>query len=282
MFSTREYESTAKDGKKKIFWQEMWRHELEDAAKREAVVIVPTGSVEQHGPHNPMDVDVVGPLHVAIRAALAINDFPAIVTPPVWSGFAHYNMGFAGTISLRMETYRNLLLDICRSIYANGFPRIVFINGHGGNQAPNAAVKHEISQENIFILTLNWWDLAHKEMKELGTADGGEVGHGGEWETSVQLYLRPHLVAKERMVADRDLTNPFSPAVQEFMAGWGAFAERRRDTEKHTGTMGNPLSGTPEKGRAVLDAAAKRLETLLREYRALPLRQYKEFGSYAP
>ena len=276
MFSTAN-----SDRKKKIFWQEMWRQELEDAAKRDPVVIVPTGSVEQHGPHNPLDVDVVGPLHIAIRTAEAIEDFPVLVTPPVWSGFAHYNMGFAGTISLRMDTYRNLVMDICRSIYANGFKRIILLNGHGGNHAPNITIKHELSQENIFILTVSWWELVRKEMAQLSTSDGLDVGHGGEWETSVQLYLRPELVAKDKMVADRDLTNPFSPKVQEFMSGWGAFAERRRDTEDRTGTMGNPLVSTPEKGQSILEAAGKKLELVVREYHALPVRQYREFGSYA-
>jgi len=260
----------------------MWRHELEEIVKHDPVVIIPTGSVEQHGPHSPMDVDVVGPLHIAVHTAKAIDEFPVLVTPPVWTGFAHYNMGFIGTISLRMETYRNLVIDICRSIYSNGFRRMILLNGHGGNQAPNATIKHELSQENIFLLTLNWWELARAEMGKLATADGPNVGHGGEWETSVQLYLRPNLIAKDRMTADRDLTNPFSPDVQQFMGGWGAFAERRRDTEKGTGTMGNPLAATPEKGRAVLEAASKKLAILVTEFHALPAREYKEFGSYCP
>jgi creatinine amidohydrolase len=227
-----------------------------------------------------MDVDVVGPLHIAIQTANRIDDFPVLLTPPVWSGFAHYNMGFAGTISLGMDTYRNLVIDICRSIFANGFKRIILLNGHGGNHAPNATIKHQLSEENIFILTLSWWELVQQEMAKLASSDGSNVGHGGEWETSVQLYLRPHLVAKDKMVTDRDLTNPFSPKVQEFMAGWGEFAERRRDTEKHTGTMGDPLVATPEKGHAVVEAASMKLETLVREYHALPVREYKEFGSY--
>jgi len=276
MFSTSHSEG------KKIFWQEMWRHELEVAAKQCPIVIIPTGSIEQHGPHCPMDVDVIAPLHVAILAAKQTDEFPVIITPPVWSGFAHYNMGFAGTISLRMETYQNLVSDICRSIYANGFKRIILLNGHGGNQAPNATVKHNLSQENIFILALSWWELVREEMSKLSTSDGGDVGHGGEWETSVQLYLRPQLILKEKMVADRDLTNPFSPNVQKFMSSWGAFAERRRDTEKGTGIMGDPLAATAEKGKAVLEAASKKFQLLLIEYHNLPVRQYNEFGSYCP
>ncbi len=269
------------DGKnKKILWQEMWRHEFEEAVKQDPVVIVPTGSVEQHGPHCPVDVDIVDAFYISVETAMRVDDFPVIVSPPVWSGFAHYNMGFAGTISLRMETYRNLVLDICRSIYANGFKRILLLNGHGGNHAPNKTIQTQLSEENIFLLALSWWELVPQEMKSLSTSDGGDVGHGGEWETSVQLHLRPHMILRERMVADRDLTNPFSDEVKEFMPGWGVFAERRRDTEKGTGVMGNPLVASPEKGKQIVGAAASKLENLIREYHRLPVREYKEFGSY--
>ena len=79
---------------KKIFWQELWRHEFEDALIRDPVVIVPVGSIEQHGPHCPMDVDIAGPFYMAVETARRVNDFPVIVAPPIWSGFTHYNMGF--------------------------------------------------------------------------------------------------------------------------------------------------------------------------------------------
>jgi hypothetical protein len=86
---------------KKVLWQEMLRHELLDALDQQPVVIVPVGSIEQHGPHCPMDVDISIPYHLAIRAADAIEDFPVIVAPPVSYGFTHYNMGEVGTITLK-------------------------------------------------------------------------------------------------------------------------------------------------------------------------------------
>ena len=114
---------------KKIFWQEMWRHELEAALEDGPVVIVPVGSVEQHGPHCPPDVDISIPFHLAVTAAQAIDDFPVIVAPPVNLGFTHYNMGHAGTITLRLETFIDVLCDVSRSLKANGFERIVLVPG---------------------------------------------------------------------------------------------------------------------------------------------------------
>lgn len=262
---------------RKVLWQEMWRHEFEEALKHDPVVILPTGSVEQHGPHCPVDVDISGPFYMAVRAAQAVTEFPVIVAPPVWSGFTHYNMGFPGTISLRLETYQNLIADVCRSICANGFKRIVLINGHGGNNAPNTTVMHSISEENIFIVAFSWWAAVREEMVRLSEADAGGVGHGGEWETSVQLHLRPHMIDRSRMVVDTH-PNPFSPELRSF----AGFAERRRDSGKVTGTHGNPFVASAEKGEKIVNAVVQRLVQLVREYHAQPVRDYREFGTHCP
>ena len=102
-------------------------------------------------------------------------------------------MGFPGTISLRLETFQSLLSDIFRSIHANGFERIVSVNGHGGNHAPCRALSWAIAEEDIFTLSFSWWDMGERELREWRATDEG-VGHAGEWETSVQLHLRAHLI----------------------------------------------------------------------------------------
>jgi creatinine amidohydrolase len=224
-----------------------------------------------------MDVDIVGPFYMAVRTAQRVTDFPVIVAPPVWSGFTHYNMGFPGTISLRIETYLNLVGDVCRSIAANGFKRIVVVNGHGGNDAPNRVVANTISEDNVFIVAFSWWQSVTAEMLEWSEADQGSVGHGGEWETSVQLHLREYLIDDSRRNADI-YPNPFSPELRRF--AW--FAERRRDTRDVTGTMGNSLVASKEKGARVFNLVVDRLEQLIREYHAVPVRDYREFGTHCP
>src|SRR3712207_8466779 len=78
---------------KSVLWQEMLRHELLEALTETPVVLVPVGSVEQHGPHCPPDVDISIPFHLAAAVARAVDDFPVLVAPPVSLGFTHYNMG---------------------------------------------------------------------------------------------------------------------------------------------------------------------------------------------
>src|SRR5690242_3940989 len=133
-----------------VFWQELWRDELEELRRDRPVVIVPVGSVEQHGPHLPLDVDIVDALALAAATAEAMRPAPVIVSPPIWNGLAHYKMGHIGTITLRFETYIAVVSDICRSIHANGFERIILLNGHGGNKAINQAIGVKLAEEDIF------------------------------------------------------------------------------------------------------------------------------------
>jgi len=269
------YRVSYKEGDgRKILWQEMLRHEFVEAAKQDAVVIVTTGSIEQHGPHCPMDVDIVGPFEIAVAVAKSVTEFPVIVAPPLSLGFAHYNLGHEGTITLRLETYMAMLADVVRSIKENGFPRIVVINGHGGNLAPNRAVAAQVGEDDVFPIAFSYLEAATAEMAEWGEADGGRIGHGGEWETSLQLYLRPQLIDQTRIGADV-FPNPFSPDLRSF----AQYAERRRDTVGHTGIMGNALVASAEKGERLFKLLVEKVSRLVREMHAAPVRGYLEFYS---
>lgn len=262
---------------KKVLWQELWRHEFEEAVDKNPIVVVPTGSIEQHGPHCPADVDISIPFFIGISAAQQMDDFPVFVAPPVWWGLAHYNKGFPGTISLRAETYLHLLEDVCMSIWENGFKRIVILNGHGGNAAPNRMIRDMLSEQNVFPVAYNWWDSVEDMISKSSDSDSN-IGHGGEWETSVQLFIREQLVSKPHIGADVPLMSPFDPETARF----ATFAERRRDTRDRTGIMGDAHVATREKGKAILALAIDRLVMLIREFHSLPIREYRGFGTYCP
>ncbi len=260
---------------KKVLWQEMLRHELLVALEQRAVVIVPVGSVEQHGPHCPQDVDISVPYHLAIRAAEAIHDFPVVVAPPVALGFTHYNMGEIGTITLGLETFIAVLCDVSRSIWANGFRRIVLLNGHGGNEQPTWSASVKLAEEDVWALAITYWNMARDELLAWSEADAGSIGHGGEWETSLQLYLRPQLVHLDLAVKD-EWRRHFSPAVQRF----ATFPERRREMEH--GVMGDPFVASAAKGERLFNVLLERLVALCHEFHEVDPPLYKEFGSHCP
>jgi len=258
---------------RKVLWQEMLRHELLDAMERRAVVIVPVGSVEQHGPHCPPDVDISIPYHLAVETASRLDDVPVLVAPPVTYGFTHYNMGEIGTITLGLETFIAVLCDVTRSIWANGFNRIVLLNGHGGNEQPTWAAAVKLAEEDVWPVALTYWHMADDELAAWGESDA-DIGHGGEWETSLQLALRPELVDMSLAVRD-EWRLKFSPEVGRF----ARFPERRREMEH--GVMGDPLVASAEKGERLFSLLVERLSALCREYHAVEPPRYREFGSHS-
>src|SRR5579862_3650538 len=165
------YRASFDGSNKKVLWQELWRHEFEAALEDAPVVIIPVGSIEQHGPHCPMDVDISVPYHVAVEVATRINDYPVIVVPPLWTGVTHYNMGHIGTITVTLEAYISVLCDICRSIKANGFERMILLNGHGGNVAPTQAISVKLAQEDVWALHISYFQTVEDEMKSWGESD---------------------------------------------------------------------------------------------------------------
>ena len=162
------YASSFDGDRKKIHWQELWRHELEGMLPHRPVVLVPVGSIEQHGPHCPLDVDIAGPFLAAVSVATAVDDFPVVVAPPIWSGFSHYNMGHVGTLSVRLETFLALVGDICRGLKANGFERMILINGHGGNAAPLQTLSVALAEEDVWALAFSYWEVIEDELRAWG------------------------------------------------------------------------------------------------------------------
>ena len=222
-------------------------------------MIVPVGSVEQHGPHCPPDVDISIPFHLAVAAAQEIDDFPVLVAPPVHRLHALQH-GPLGDDHIRLETFIEVLCDVCRSLKANGFERIVLVNGHGGNVAPQRSAPVKLAEEDVWALPLVYWDMAEDELQAWSETDGGSIGHGGEWETSLQLFLRPQLIDKTKIIAKDDpaqrLAAPggrFSPELARF----AQLPERRR--EAPLGVMGDPRVASAEKGERLFGVLKGRL-----------------------
>lgn len=252
---------------KKVIWGEMLRQDIISAKNNNAVVVIPTGSIEQHGPNCPVDVDISIPFHLAQEAALSIDDFPVIIAPPFCFGISHYNKGFPGTISFSLEIFIEALCEVCRSIYHNGFNRIIILNGHGGNHHTLKSIAIKLAEENIFVLVFSHWELLAEELKAWSDADEGSIGHAGEWETSIQLYLRPHLVDSNYKTSDTLDSTQFDPKYP-FLT----FAEKQKETL--SGVMGDPGVASREKGKKYVSLATSRLIDIIKSYHLQKLKKY--------
>lgn len=229
-----------KKATKKVLWQELRRPEFEKAVKADAVVIIPVGSIEQHGNHLPVDTDTNCCFTIAQRAAQAIDDFPVLVLPPVWTGYSLHHMDYPGTISLEYHTFVEVLTQIAASVHAHGFKKILFLNGHGGNSPIVSVMPTKLAtEESIPSVGYTYWEMPSvtEEREAICQSDHGSIGHSGEMETSLQLYLQPELV-------DMDAIS------------WVP------------GVFGDPATGTREKGERLVNFAVNALVKILRDYRS--------------
>lgn len=246
---------------RRVLWQKCRRGEIRETAAAGGLVLLPTGAVEQHGPHLPLDTDSFTASVVATRAATLVAEFPVLVLPPVWWGLSPYWMVFPGTITLRAETLMELLVDIGTSVARHGFRRMVIVNGHGGNAGLIQAAAVKASSEAFQVAALSYWDLVPEEMQRLTARDAGSIGHAGELETSLQLHLQPDCV-------DLGAVQPgdgLDLAARAATEGRGVYLPPNPQAESPSGVYGLPHAATAAKGEALLAAAADALARLIVE-----------------
>lgn len=248
----------------RLEWSDLRAPELKALAQRNAIVVLPVGSTEQHGPHLPVQVDALLAGEVALRAARKVADAatPVVVAPTVWSGLAEHHMVFGGTFTLDHATFSALLRCICRSVIRHGFRRIFLLNGHGGNMTSLDVIAAELSIElGRPIVAGTYWMLAEKAFGEILEVQPN-VLHACEAETSMLLAIKPQLVDTSAL---DQAAGPWSPSFWvEFMRApsrWRSWAEVTPN-----GVIGVPAAASAQKGMRLLDAAAEAVaRTLLSE-----------------
>lgn len=235
-----------------VEWWKLKAHELRTLAERGATVILPVGSMEQHGPHLPVQVDTLLAGEVARRAALRLApQQPVVVAPTVWMGLAEHHMSFGGTFTLDFAAYRALLTCLCSSVDRHGFARIFILNGHGGNVSALGVISAELAHAlNARIATATYWHLkqtitSFKQILE----HQDNVLHAGEAESSMLLALLPELVDQHAM---RNIEGPLGGIVRAS----GAYGYKHISDISPSGVLGKPQTASAEKGERLLDAAA--------------------------
>ena len=177
--------------------------EINDAVELGKVCIVPCGAVEQHGPHLPLDVDLVCPTGIARGAGRQVPD-KMLVLPIVAYGYTGHVMDFPGTINNDFEHFMHHVLDITKSLAYHGFKKIILLNGHGSNM-PNldlVARRTNLETDAECVLAA-WWNLLTVDKEFLPrwrqSKFPGGCAHACELETSLYLYLDGDNVRKDQI-----------------------------------------------------------------------------------
>jgi creatinine amidohydrolase len=242
-------------------WARLKAHELRDLARRNAVVILPVASIEQHGPHLPVMTDTRLGEEIARRAAeLAWEKRPVIWTPVVWSGLSEHHMAFGGTLTISQSTYRALLIDLIDAIRRLGFRDILISNSHGGNIVPTQALLDEIaSQTDATLVYASYVSEAAESYAKI-LEDQKNLMHAGEGETSMMMACEPDLVDTSDLAA---LNVDASTGPAFLVAGKAGHRWRPLAHVTPNGVIGKPEKSSAEKGEALLAAGAEAMARLI-------------------
>ena len=241
-----------------IRWERMTAPELKALAAKDALVVLPIGSLEQHGPHLPVWTDSLCAHEIALRGAAAAGDLPVAVLPPMWMGLSEHHLPFGGTITLDHATFHAVLRCVVRSIMADGFRKLLIVNGHGGNIDPLAVSSRELAVEfGIPIVVTTWPNLAPAAIGQILTTQPG-IHHACEGETALWLALDAAQVRQDKLA--ETISNP-PPNPPAGMVRFWSFEERA----PRTGVRGDPRAATAEKGEAILAAVTTALAAAMRD-----------------
>ncbi len=242
--------------------------EIAEVAERDgSVLIVPVGSIEQHGHHMPVGTDTILVDAVAnLGAERVVDDVPVLVTPPIWTGYSPHHMGFGGTVTLDHDDLLTVLEGIGESALENGFDALLLLNGHGGNASLISSATSTIGRHHseVEVLGLTYFQLATEFISDIRESDVGGMGHAGEFETSLMLHLRPDLVREDRLEGTPQ-DEQYDQAGQDLLVGGPLSVYRTFEKYTESGAIGEPELASAAKGEEIFENLGEQLSDLLNQ-----------------
>lgn len=256
----------------KRFWREMMAADFARDTSR-WIAVLPLAAIEQHGPHLPSGTDAMIAEGAIERIAKALpNDSPTVFLPLQQIGKSDEHISFPGTLTIGWQTMIESGIAIGESVARAGIRKLLIVTSHGGNLAGMEIIARELRlRRNMLVVCTSFEKLAPPKRP----ADGMRIDiHGGPYETSLMLALRPDLVDMEKA---RDFPSRQS-AMKEgnrhlgFHSSDATIAWRAEDLNAD-GVTGDATSATAEAGEATLAAMAENFRRLIDEIRAAEIPQ---------
>ncbi|TDO69507.1 creatinine amidohydrolase [Kribbella sp. VKM Ac-2571] len=234
-----------------LSWHHANRTELAQLLP-EAIVVLPVGATEQHGPHLATGTDWILAQSVSEHAATLVHERsprPLVLVPPVPFGASDHHLPFGGTLSLSPETLLAVLLDLARSLHADGGRRLVLVNGHGGNVGVcHAAAAAASTRYDVNVAHVDYWRLARD-------CDVPVPGHAGAFETALMLAQNESFVAERKERPDPPTGDAVDDVALHTAESW----------QRIDGYTDRPELADPATGRKWFDQVAAALGDRLLE-----------------
>ncbi|GAM11584.1 creatinine amidohydrolase [Geobacter sp. OR-1] len=231
--------------------EEMTMIEFEDGLKKTRTVLIPIGSVEEHGPHLPLSTDTIQAIEVGKKTALKV---PLFIAPAVNYGHCRSSRTHPGTISISTSTLKSLLVDIITSLRSQGLRNFIVLSGHAGGShcmaLQDAGEELIYHYSDISIAVVTEYLLASREGVQIIETPGDS--HAGEIETSRILHSHPQLVK-----GSAQMEFPSFPSS-------GILVRNKRKYWKN-GVWGDPSKATAEKGKILEEIVVQKLVDLVIE-----------------
>jgi creatinine amidohydrolase len=256
----------------RLTWPEVRR-----AAAEDRVCLIPVATLEDHGPHLPIDTDVRLTEEICRRAAeVAPSDI--VLLPIIPHGYSPHHMDFPGPITIGWDTFTRYLVDVGKSLAHHGFHRMLFLNGHGSNQNLVEMAARLVAVNYPEVLAAAAFHTSGPEaarlIGEIRESERGGMAHACELETSMYLAIDPDAVDMDKAVDEHGFPEgehswmDWSDGPLKVMPWWSSFSR--------TGVQGDATKATAEKGRALLDAAVAECVSYVGELREKPLPERRE------
>lgn len=251
------------------FGEKTWP-ELEEYVRKDALILLPVGEVEEHSLYLPVDTDarIAKKLCDGIAAAVA-DEIPVLVMPAVWAGYTPKAVGkWPGAMRVRPQIFAEYVHDICASLADMGFSKLAMLDCHG-QHAPmlNIVTKLIADEYGFYYAVMSPVALSRDEFNAVRESPRGGCSHAGEWETSLILHCDPDLVKTDKFTG-ADALKYHSPFVagDALLGGqkvvWSSFG-----LENPTyGALGDPTRATAEKGKIIAESVRKNARAFLTEY----------------
>lgn len=251
------------------FGEKTWE-ELNEYVKKDALILLPIGELEEHGLHLPVDTDARIAKYLADEIAEEIQDeIPVLVMPVIWSGYTPKKVSqWPGAMCVRPEIFIELIYDVCVSIITMGFKKLAMIDCHGQHHPMLDIVVKRIADEfeKYFVVT-SPSKMSAEEYNKIRKSPRGGSSHAGEWETSLLMYISADLVkinkfsSKDLMKYQSDFVSgdAFLGNQKVIWSSWGI---------QHTtnGGLGDPSNADRNTGQQIVLAIRRNYKRFLQEY----------------
>ncbi len=257
----------------KFLLGELTADQINEIKKNVEMVLLPMGSAEQHGSHLPISTDSIIAYEISREVAKRISSkFTVLVAPLIPIGKSIEHMSFGGTITFETETLTRVVKDVCKSLVKDGFQKIVFVNGHGGNTLLLQDIIRDIRYETgAFLAIIDWFTGLLAETLEKAGLKPLDVFHACYLETSLLMYLRPELVRSDKIESEKPYQYTADTGYKHLKLDSRTvnFSWLTKDISRK-GVIGDPTKASKEDGQKFFNLIVEQICEVLIEIKKVP------------